>query len=142
MLSLSIGTILVILAALAADRLEIRDLLKTDLSGKTISGTIEKHGSWWRVTYHHPSGSIYTRNWHTLPGNISPGAEQSHSIRLRYNPRSPEQFQPLGASIKPALATLFLFLCGMVLVLRARHLMRMMRNLAYRGSNKTNTSEK
>ncbi len=114
------GVCLVLLAAWIGDHMDLKDSLYFDLRGESAVGKAERQPDGrYRISYQHPSGGIYARsNQSSLGPQTHKGA--SRTIRVKYDPRRPELFQPSGMSYFPAALTGALFLSGMALVLRGR----------------------
>lgn len=116
----AVGMALVLLASYLAERANLRQSLPLDLRGQTASGTAERKADGaYRISYKHPDGSIQAREARWLGFQRIDGDEGS--IDIRFSLDGPGRFQPMGISILPTAAAGIVFITGMLLVFRGRH---------------------
>lgn len=116
------GIGLVVLGGYLAERMNLREALYLDFSGAKAEGAAERQPDGrYRISYRHPSGSIYSRSNQRGLGVQSLRGEEG-PIRVRYDPNRPNDFQPAGMSFLPAALAGTFFLAGMAFVLQGRRI--------------------
>ncbi|MFO7973284.1 MAG: hypothetical protein R6V12_01465 [Candidatus Hydrogenedentota bacterium] len=118
------GVVLVLSAALLAQRTGLGTSLVLDLKGLRTIGSAEPMGDGvYYLRYQHPRGAIYRRRYTgRLSGEPMPNGELE--VAVVFHPEKPNRFQPAGLSYLPGVVALTMFIAGMWCVLRARSVMR------------------
>ena len=115
------GIILVLTAAVLAQKLQLGEKLQLDLSGVREVGSAEalEEENTWNIRYQANDGAIYRKHYKgRLSGNSD--AEGAIEISIVYDPDQPSDFQPRGLSYLPGTVSILLFVVGMGCMLSAR----------------------
>lgn len=117
------GVVFIAGATFFAQRTDVAPKLQLDLQGLRTDGRASPlPGGGYRLSYTHPSGTIYSRSWKGNFGVQRP--DQASGIAIAYSPERPENFQPATVSYVPGLTVMVLTIAGMSCILYANRRLR------------------
>lgn len=108
-------------ALFIGQRTELSETFQLDFQGERTSGRAERlSNKFYRLTYTHTSGDIYSRTYSGSRG-IPKSDGETVSLLIAYDPQRPNEFQPAGISYLPMAAVVALSAAGATLVFFANH---------------------
>ncbi len=121
------GVLFIAGATFFAQRTDVAPKLQLDFQGVRTEGRASLlPGGGYRLSYTHPSGTIYSRSW---KGNFGiQRLNRSSEVEVAYSSTRPETFQPATVSYVPGLSVVVLTIAGMSCILYVNRRIRRMRS--------------
>ncbi len=112
-------------AAVVAERTDFGTKFTLDFQGERARGSAKAlEDGVYRLTYRHPSGTLYSQTRHDARLNLDVPPGESAPLEMSYMPDEPDRFQPAGQAYRPGILIAALMFVGLCCVVYANRRIR------------------